>query len=135
MPFIIRVDAVRSETPSGNRDQHVGRHDAHIGIGALRPDQIADAITDADVGHSRADRFDNANRIRTDAIGQLQRISAGAEIDVDEIDRDIGVADTRLPRSGLADLDCFELEDFRAADFVKADRLGHCGLAICLRFF
>ncbi len=87
-------DAIR------DRDQHVGRHHPDIGIGALRPEQIADAVARADVGDPGADRLDDAHGIGAEPARQRHRIAAGPEIDVDEVDRDIGVAHARLPGSG-----------------------------------
>ena len=49
--------------------------------------------------------FDHADRVGTEAIRQRQRVAAGAEVDVDEVDRDAGVAHARLTGTGLADLD------------------------------
>ena len=58
-------------------------------------------------------------------LGSGMRIAPGAEIDVDEVHRDIGVAHARLAGAGLADLDGLELQHFGAAGFVEADGLGH----------
>ena len=109
----------------GQRDQHVGRHHAHVGIGALRAEQVADAVAGLDVGDAGAHRLDDADGVGAEAVGQRQRIAAGAEIDVDEVDRHVGVAHARLAGPGLADLDRLELEHFGAAGLVEADGVGH----------
>ena len=125
MPFIISVDAVRSDTPSGSGISTLGRHHAHVGIGALRAEQVADAVAGLDVGDARADGLDHADGIGAQPVRQRQRIAAGAEVDVDEVDGDVAVAHARLARAGLADLDGLELEHFGAAGLVEANGLGH----------
>ncbi len=81
----------------------------------MRAEQVADAVADLDVGHAGADGLDDAHRVRAQAVGQRHRIAAGAEVDVDEVDRDVAVAHARLAGAGLADLDGLVLEHFGAA--------------------
>ena len=109
----------------GDRDQHVGRHHAHLGIGALRPEQVADPVAGTDVGDAGPDRLDDADGVGAEAVRQRHRVAAGAEVDVDEVDRDVGVPDPRLSRPGLADLDLLEPEHFRPAELVDANGVGH----------
>ena len=54
----------------GQRDQHLGRHHAHVGVRALRPEQVADAVADLDVGDALADRLDHADRVTAQPVGQ-----------------------------------------------------------------
>jgi len=42
----------------------------------LRPEQVTDAVTDANVGYAVADCFDHADRIGTQAVRQRQRIAS-----------------------------------------------------------
>ena len=109
----------------GQRDQHVGRHDADVGVRALRAEQVADAVAGADVGDAGADRFDDADGVAAEPVRQRHRIAAGAEVDVDEVDGDVAVAHARLAGAGLADVDRLELEHLGAAGLAESNRLGH----------
>ena len=46
-------------------------------------------------------------------------------VDVDEVQTDGSVADARLARTGLADLDFFPGQNFGTADFMKTDGVRH----------
>ena len=111
--------------PIGNRDQNVGRHHAHVGIGALRSEQVADAVADLDVGHARADRLDHADGVGAEPVRQRQRITSGAEVDVDEVHGDVAVAHARLAGPGIADVDLFEAKYLGTADAIETDGSGH----------
>ncbi len=77
------------------------------------------------VGYAGANGLDHADRVGAEAIGQRQRVTPGAEVDVDEIDRDAGVADARLAGPGVTDLDILQREHFGSADAVESNGLGH----------
>src|SRR6202000_2849364 len=55
----------------------------------------------------------------------LRRIGAGAIIDVDKVQPDRGVANARLARTGLAELDLLPDQNFGTTGLVKADRMRH----------
>ena len=110
--------------PIGNRDQYVGRHDAHVGIGALRSEQIADAVADLDVGHAGANRLDHADGVGAEPVRQRQRITSGAEVNVDEVHGDVAVAHARLAGPRIADVDLFDAKHFGTADAIQTD--GSC---------
>ena len=112
----------------GQFDQDIGRHDAHIGIGALRTEQVTDAIAHLDVGDVGADGLDHAHGIGAEAVRERQRIAAGAEIDIDEIDRNVRVAYARLTGARSGDLDGLELQDFRATGFMETYGFWHRAL-------
>ena len=82
-------------------------------------------IAGLQIGHAGSDFLDHAGRLAAQPARQLAGIGAGAIIDVYEIQSDRGVADARLPRPGLADLDLFPDQNFGAAGFVKADGVRH----------
>ena len=95
----------------------------------MRAEQVADAIADLDVGYALADRLDHADGIRAEPVGQRHRVAAGAEVDVDEVHGDEGVAHARLAGPGLADVDSFELEDLGTAGLIQANGSGHLNLS------
>ena len=107
------------------RDEHVGRHDTDVRIGALRSEQIADAIAGLDVGYPRSNRFDHADSVGAEAVRQRQRVTSGTKVNVDEIDGDIGVTHPRFARSGLTDLDLLQAKYFRTADLIEANCSSH----------
>ncbi len=109
MPFIISVDALRSPMPSGSgisTSAGITRTSAYAPCG---PEQVADAVADPDVGDACAYRLDHADRVTAQPARQAARVAPGAEVDVDEVHRDVGVAHARLAGAGVADLDRFEL--------------------------
>ena len=110
--------------PSGNVDQPVGRHDAHLGIGALDA-LIDDAVADLDRGHAGTNGFDDPRPFRPHHRRQRQLVEAAPLVRVDEVD-----ADRRLPHQRLAGarrrhrhLDPFH--DLGAAGAFDADDVGH----------
>ena len=59
---------------------------------------------------------------------QLHRIDAGAVIDVDEVEAHRSMADARLARTGLADLNFLPDQNFGTAGLVVANGMRHEGL-------
>ena len=68
---------------------------------------------------------DHAHRIGAQPVGQGHRVAAGAEVDVDEVDGDIGVPHAGLAGTGLAGFDFFEAQDFRTAGLGETNCMGH----------
>src|SRR6516165_3940101 len=128
-----RRSAVRDTVRQGN--QNVRGHDTDVRIGALWPQQVADTVTYPNVVNPRTYGLDHTHRIRAQAVRQWQRVAAGAKINVDEVDGDVGVSHARLAGPWLAHLRGLELEDLRSSGLVKADGTGHIDLSLnCARW-
>ena len=113
------VDAV------GQFDQAIGRDQPRLGIGADRGGAIGDAVARLQIGDAGADFLDHAGRLAAETARQLARINAGAIVDVDEVQSDRGVANPRLARTGLAELDLLPDQNLGTTGLVKADRMRH----------
>src|SRR5713101_1224676 len=90
-----------------------------------RPAGIGDAVTHLDLADARADLLDNSGAFRAESARQLRRIDAGAEIGVDVVEADGGLAQADLTGAGFADFDIFPDENLRAAGLVEANRVDH----------
>ena len=111
--------------PSGQFQQPIGRDQPRFGIGADRRVAIGDAVAGLQIGDPGAYFLDHAGRLAAEPARQLRRINAGADVDVDEVQTDRGVADARLARAGLADLDFLPDQNFGTAGLVKTDGVRH----------
>ncbi|MNR08568.1 hypothetical protein D3C85_1247320 [compost metagenome] len=111
--------------PIRQRNQHLGGYHTHVGIGALRPHQITDPISDFDIGHARPHSLDDTDSVRTQAARQLCRVIARTVVDIDEIDCDVAVSNASLSRPRFTDLDVFITKHFGSTGFVKANSFGH----------
>ncbi len=109
----------------GDLHQLVGGRDAVHGVGAHRIGD--DPVADLELLHLRPDRLDDSRAFASEHRRKRHRIEAGAEIDVDEVEADRGVADQHLARAGRADLDLLPAQDLGAAGLVDADRMGFHG--------
>ena len=68
------------------------------------------------------DFLDHARRLAAEAARQWHRVKPGAVIDIDEVQSAGGVADARLARAGLAELDFLPDQNFGAALLMNPDR-------------
>ena len=113
------VDAV------GELDQPFCGHEAGLRIGPRRPG-VGDAGAGGEIIDAVADGLDDARRLHADGRRKRrQRIEPGAVVDVDEVEADGGVPDTRLAGAGIADRDLLPDHLLGAAGLVNADCLGH----------
>ena len=113
------VDAI------GQLEQAIGGNQSRLGIGAERRGTVCNAIARLQISDAGSDFFDHARGLAAQAAWQLHRIKSGAIIDVDEVQSDRGVADARLPGTGLADAYFLPDEDIGSAGAVKADGVRH----------
>src|SRR5207248_9580791 len=77
------------------------------------------------ISDAGSDFFDHARGLAAQAAWQLHRIKSGAIIDVDEVQSDRGVADARLPGTGLADAYFLPDDDIGSAGAVNAYGVRH----------
>jgi hypothetical protein len=75
--------------------------------------------------HTFAHRLDHARAFHADAVRQLQRVQAGAVIDVDVVQAAGVMADADFARAGVADFDVSELQLLGAADSGDLDGADH----------
>jgi hypothetical protein len=102
----------------------VRRHDALLAVRARQPG-VGDPVARLQVGDALPDRLDDARAFVARDLRELHRIEPRALVHVDEVDADRGVADARLPRAGIADLDIIVLHDLGTTLLVEADCLCH----------
>ena len=113
------IDAVR------HLEQTIRRDHPRLGIGAHRRIAIGDAVAGLEVSDARADILDHAGALAAEPTRQLHRVETGAIVDIDEVEADGGVADARLARARLADLDLLPDQNIGGTGFVKADGVRH----------
>jgi hypothetical protein len=111
----------------GQYDQALGRHDARFGIGALRAADIGDVVAGLDVADAGADLLDHAGCFGAEPARQRHGVEAAADIGLDIVEADRGVAHARLARAGFADGDFFPVQNFGAAGLVETDGMRHGG--------
>ncbi len=107
-------------------------HDPRLDIGRAGR-AVADAVTDLEALHLRADRFDDAGRLVADDGGQLDGVQAAPEIGVDEVDADAGVPHQHFADAGCTQLDLLDHEVVGAAQFSKHDGTCHSTLPCVAR--
>src|SRR6185503_17841736 len=89
---------------------------------------IGHSVADADLGHAGPDLLDHPRRLHADHMRQLlQRVAAGAEMDVGEVEADGGMPNPRLARPRTADVHLLVAQHLRPAEPVHPHRmdLGH----------
>src|SRR5262249_16288597 len=99
-----------------------GGHGAVFGIGAGRHAGIADAVADEDAVHAGTDVDDHADTFEAGHGRRLrQRVVAGAQIDVDVVDANSGVAQAPLAGPGRRRGQPRPFQDLSAAEAVEDD--------------
>src|SRR5262245_12687278 len=115
--------------PVREGDEPVRGEGAELAVSARRSPGVAYTRPRGETGYPRAHRLDHPGRLHADAMREAgPRMKTGAVVDVGEADADGALADARLPRSGLPDLDLLEAKDFRTARLVDPDRPGRSAL-------
>ena len=109
----------------GQFDQTVSRNHPLFGIGAERRASIGDAVARPKIGDARPDFLHHASRLAAQAARQLHGIEPRPVVDIDKIQAHGSMADARLPRPGLANLDFLPGHNFGTAGFMKADGVRH----------
>ena len=113
------IDAV------GQLQQTVRRDQPRFGIGAERRSAVGDAVARLQIGDTSTDFLDHTRRLAAQPTRQLYRIQSRPIVDVDEVQPYCGMADARLARTGLAQIEFFPNQNFGAAGFMKADGVRH----------
>ena len=109
----------------GQVDHTLGVDHDLLGIGAGGAG-IGDALADTEIGDALTERIDHARALLAEGEGERGRlVSAGAEIDVDEVDTDGGLADADLARTRLRRGHVLVGHRLGPAILVHPDRLGH----------
>ena len=93
----------------------LGRHHAQLAIAAGRLAGVGGAVAGLQVRDARAHGLDDAGRFHAQRRGHLQRVQAGAVVDVDEVQADRLVADADFAGARLAHLHVDDLQLFRTA--------------------
>ena len=82
--------------PRRQPHQAIGRDDPRLGVGAAHP-RVGDTVTDGEIGDPRTDGVDDAGSLLSRRERQAGRlVEPRPEIDVDEVEADRRLADTRL---------------------------------------
>ncbi len=114
-------------------DDDRGRHHAQVGVGAVGPAGVRDAVARLHVGHALAHRLDHARAFLAQAAGQRLRIQAGAKVHVDEVQADRVLAQQDLARPGRAHVDIDIFHHLGAAIGGDADCFGVHAVLLCVR--
>jgi len=126
---VLRRQALEHHGRAGLEVDRVGqpahglrRHHAHLAIAARRHAGVGHTVAHGQVRHAGAHGLDHARALHADAGRHLQRVQAGAVVDVDEVQPDGAVAYAHLPGAGLAHVHLGQFQYFGAA--VLADLNG-----------
>ena len=111
------VDLVRQADESVRRDDHP------LGVGPHRPASVGHPVADGQPSPG-ADRLDHAGGLHAEPAREPGGVQAGAEVGVDEVQADGGVAHEDLARSGIGDVDLDPVEHLGAAGAFEADGVG-----------
>ncbi len=85
--------------PVGNHHALLGRHDVRLGVRAQRRLRVRDPLAGLRLGHARADRLDHARALAPEHERHLRRVEPAAQVRVDEVDPDRGLAHQDLARA------------------------------------
>ncbi len=103
----------------------VGGDQAFFRIGAQRRGRVGDAVADLEIADTGADGDDDACCLHADHQRRLDRIKAGAVVDVDVVEADGALLQAHLALAGIADLDVDIFQDFGSAGLFDADGFYH----------
>ncbi len=111
----------------GQLDQRRGRDQAFGAVCAQRVHEprVAHTVADGNVGHAFTDFLDHTRGFDAHPRRKRQRVEAGTEVRIGEVETHGGVPQANLSRPGLADLHFLEVHDLGAAGLVDANCLCH----------
>jgi len=110
----------------GQDDQAIGRHGAHLGIGAGSAAGISNAIARSDLRDPGPCGLDHAGAFVSHPRRKSDLVQSGALVDVEKIESASLVTHPRLARTGVPDLNVFPFQNFGPALLLDSNRFGHC---------
>ncbi len=109
----------------GQPHHDIGRHHAHLRVGAGGTAGVGHAVAHGDVAHALAHRFDHAGAFHAQPARQRLLVQPGAEIDIDVVQAHRLMAHAHFAGAGIAHFDIDPLHDFGTAGLLDPDGFAH----------